>query len=362
MVVVALSFVVLGLPDYAHGVAWPTMRGDLHRPLADLGTFLAVQAGGYVVATSLLGRITGRWGLDRAIGGAGLTCAGGLLLVAAAPSWPVVLAGSLLLGFGSGVMDAGFNAAVALRNDPRLMGVLHAGYGIGAGIGPVVVGAALAAGAGWRPAYVVLAAATLAVVALLNRRSVGSTPVRPHEAPGSPRGVLLPCLAFFLYVALEVTAGAWAFTYLTQRRGLGDLAASGWVAAYWVGLTAGRLWLGVRGEDRSVDSMLRRSMAGMAVSAVVLWAGGPVAPVGLLLAGLSLSVVFPLLMLVTPARVGVERAAAAVGWQAAAGSIGSAAGPAAAGVVLDVAGVGAYGPVVVAMTATLAVTVELLRR
>jgi fucose permease len=361
-VVVALSFVVLGLPDYAHGVAWPAMRADLHRPLADLGTFLAVQSVGYVAATSLLGRITGRWGIDRAIRRAGLTCVAGLALVAAAPGWLVALAGALLLGLGSGVMDAGFNAAVALRNDARLMGVLHAGYGVGAGIGPVVVGTSLATVGGWRPAYVVLAGATLVVVLSLTGRSLGSTPVTPHHAPSSPRGVLLPCLAFFVYVALEVTVGAWAFTYLTGPRGLGALVASVWVAVYWVGLTAGRLWLGVRGHERGVDGLLRLSMVGVGASTIVLWLGGPVAPLGLLLAGLALSVVFPLLMLVTPARVGVERATAAVGWQAAAGSVGSAAGPAAAGVVLDLAGVDAYGPVVLAMAVALAATVGALRR
>jgi fucose permease len=361
-VVVGLSFVVLGLPDYAHGVAWPTMRSDLHRPLADLGTFLAVQSVGYVLATSLLGRITGRWGLDRAIRGAGLSCVAGLALVAVAPGWLVVLAGCLFLGLGSGVMDAGFNAAVALRNDARLMGVLHAGYGVGAGVGPVIVGATLAAGSGWRPAYVVLAVVTLVVVGSLTGRTIGSTPVTPHHAPSSPRGVLLPCFAFFLYVALEVTVGAWAFTYLTEQRGLGDLTASAMVAAYWVGLTAGRLWLGAWGHHHDVDRLLRLSLAGALGAAVLLWVGGPVAPVGLPVAGLALSVVFPLLMLVTPARVGVERAAAAVGWQAASGSVGSAAGPAAVGLVLAVAGVDAYGPALVVLALALGATVVALRR
>jgi predicted MFS family arabinose efflux permease len=67
-------------------------------------------------------------------------------------------------------------------------------------------------------------------------------------------------------------------------------------------------------------------------------------------------------MLVTPARVGPERAAAAVGWQAAAGSVGSAAGPALAGIVLDRAGIDAYGPLLLAMAALLAGAVTVLRR
>jgi fucose permease len=309
-----------------------------------------------------MGRLTGRWGLDRVILASGLSCVAGLGLVAVAPTWLVALAGSLLLGFGSGGMDTGFNAAIALRNDGRLMGLLHAGYGIGAGLGPVIVGATLAIGVGWRPAYGALAAATLLVVLSLSGRSLGSTPTRPHEPPHSPRGVLLPCAVFFIYVALEVTTGIWAFTYLTESRGLDDLVASAWVAAYWVGLTAGRLWLGVRGHEAGAERLLTWSMAAALAAAGLLWFGGPLIPLGLPLAGLALSVVFPVLMLVTPARVGVERAAAAVGWQAAAGSVGSAAGPAAAGLVLDQAGVDTYGPVVLVMALLLALAVAELRR
>ena len=73
-----------------------------------------------------------------------------------------------------------------------------------------------------------------------------------------------------------------------------------------------------------------------------------------------MSVVFPLLMLLTPARVGADRAAAAVGWQTAASSIGAAGGPAIAGIVLDRVGIEAYGPIALVMAAALAVAVVAL--
>lgn len=133
-------------------------------------------------------------GVDGLVLGATLSSASGLLIIATAPAWPVVLLGSLLSGAGAGGMDSGFNAAVALREDRRLMGLLHAGYGFGAAIGPVIVGASLATGGGWRPGYVVFAAASLLLAIPLAGRSMGDVP--PQEAMGSPRGLLLPCLAF----------------------------------------------------------------------------------------------------------------------------------------------------------------------
>jgi len=60
-------------------------------------------------------------------------------------------------------MDTGFNAAAALRQDGRLMGLLHAGYGLGTATGPIVVGTSLASGGG----VLVMAAALAATVLAL---------------------------------------------------------------------------------------------------------------------------------------------------------------------------------------------------
>ena len=356
--VFAVAFVVLGLPDFGHGVAWPGMRSDLDRPLADLGTFLAVAAVGYLVVAMSTGRLARRWDLEGLVLRATLSSAVGLATIAFAPGWPVTLLGSLLCGAGAGGMDTGFNAAVALREDGRLMGILHAGYGVGAAVGPVVVGASLALGQGWRPGYVVFGAASALLALVLAGRDLGDAPTQ--EVLGSPRGVLVPCLAFLVYVSLEVTVGQWAFTSLTEHRGLGELAASIWVALYWIALTAGRLWLGLWGHRVATRTLLGGSAVGAVAAGVALWVGGSWSPLGLLVAGLALSVVFPLLMLVTPSRVGAERAAAAIGWQTASACLGGAAGPAVAGVVLERVGIQAYGPITLVMAVLLAAVLAVL--
>jgi fucose permease len=360
--VFAVAFVVLGLPDFGHGVAWPDMRAELHRPLADLGVFLSVQALGYLAVAMTTGRLAVRWEIEGLVLRSTLTSAVGLALVAAAPAWPLVLVGGFLSGAGAGGMDTGFNAAVALRHDGRLMGLLHAGYGLGAAIGPVVVGASLVAGGGWRPPYALFALASLALAVALFGRTLGDMPEQESMGMGSLRGVVLPCLTFLIYVSLEVTVGQWAFTYLTEARGVGELAASVWVGVYWVGLTAGRLWLGLTGYQRPSDRLLTASVVGAAAGALLLWFGGPVAAVGLPITGLALSVVFPLLMLLTPERVGPERAAAAVGWQTASSSVGAAVGPAVAGAIMESVGVDTYGPIALGMAGMLGFAIAAMRR
>jgi fucose permease len=226
---------------------------------------------------------------------------------------------------------------------------------VGAAIGPLVVGASLAAGRGWRPGYGVFALASLVLVVPLASRTLGEAP--PQAPMGSPSGLLLPCLAFVVYVSLEATVGEWAFTSLTEDRGLRAFWASAWVA-----LTAGRLWLGVVGHRLDARRVLGGAVVGALAGAALLWGGGRVAPAGLVVVGLALSVVFPLMMLRTPQRVGAERAAAAVGWQAAAAAIGSAGGPAVAGLVLDGAGIGAYGPICLTIAVLLGVVLFALER
>jgi fucose permease len=355
----AVAFVVMGLPDFGHGVAWPTMRDDLDRPLADLGVLLTMASAGYLIVALATGRLVDRWTVEGLVLRSTLSSAVGLVLVALAPVWGLALVGMFLAGAGAGGMDTGFNAAVALRADGRLMGLLHAGYGIGAAIGPLVVGAALVAGDAWRVGYGVFALASLVLVAPLLGRSLGDPVVEDHEG-GSPRGMLLPCMTFLVYVGLEIAVGQWAFTYLTEERGMGELLAASFVTVYWIGLTAGRLWLGTLGHRLAVDRVLLGSVVGALAGTALLWLGGPVSPLGLPVTGLALSVVFPLLMLVTPARVGAERAAAAIGWQTASSSIGGAAAPFLTGVVLDGVGVHAFGPMALGLAVLLATCVVAL--
>ncbi len=359
-VAVVAAFVVLGLPDGGLGVAWPSMRSDLDRSLGDLGWIVVAITAGYLVVTASTGRLVQRFGTARLGGGGAVVLAAGLALLAAAPTWPGALLAALVWGIGGGALDAGLNADVALRADGRTMGLLHAGYGLGASGGPLLVGGLITAHAGWRPAYAVVALAC--TVGLVAGRRLHAQPVADAEPapPPGPRGVAtIGAVTFFVYVCVELGAGHWAFTALTEDDGMGASAASVWVASYWAAMTLGRLWLGVAGHRRGAGRLLAGSAAGAVVGSALLAAD---VPLGLPVLGASLAAIFPTLVLVTPSRVGSERAAAAIGWQMAAAGVGGAAGPAIVGVVLESAGVDAYGTAVFVLSLVLAAAVTLTVR
>jgi fucose permease len=338
------AFVVLGMPDGMLGPAWPALRRDLDQPLAALGELTALLSIGFVVSSLLSSRIRERLGPGTAIAFGAAGASGALLLYTAAPVWVALLVASLALGFFSGQLDSGFNAYVALHHGPRLMNALHASYGIGATLGPLVVAAALAAGS-WRWAYGVAAVVDAAVFVALfaTRRDLPAAPPERWQAlaPTRTDPLALPLMlsTFFLIVGLEVGVGAWAPTLL-EHRGYGRGSASAWVAAYWALFTAGRAALAVAGQRIAPATTVRAS--------ILLTLGGAVllesTPLGLPVTGLGLAGLFPALVSLTPFRLGADRAAAAIGYQFAAATLGSTCIVGAAGLAAQFIGIGALVP------------------
>ena len=349
-----LVFVALGLSAGVLGVAWPSMRGDLSRPLSDLGVLLAISTGGYFLAGLVAGRLTDRIGIGNLLTATMTLGTVSLVGYAVAQSWPLLLIASIGLGLTGGMIDSVINAYVALQHGTRTMNLLHASFGVGATVGPILVASTLARGLSWRSAFLILAGAELVLlvtVAVVRGRwpvaaQEQESAVSQSHAGGSVLGLLG---LFFLYVGLEFAAGQWSYSLLTEGRGVGEFIAGLWVAAYWGGLTGGRLVLGVLGDRVGSGTTLWLSMVGTILGCALFWwdpAGLGVA--GLPLAGVSLAGIFPTLVALTPSWVGKERAPTVIGYQIAASSVGAASIPWIAGLVIESAGLEALGPFLVA--------------
>src|SRR5256714_14646048 len=171
-------FVTLGLPAGAIGVAWPHMRASLGAPLACLGLLLAAFTVGYFVASASSGPVRHRLGTAILLmAGCALASAGTLGLSLAGEWWLVPVAG-LVIGAGSGLIDAAVNAHVALSRSVRYMGWLHACWALGAALGPPLVVISLAATSSWRASVAAVAGAFLGIGPGLGFRR-GARPATP---------------------------------------------------------------------------------------------------------------------------------------------------------------------------------------
>lgn len=344
LLLVLAAFVLLGLIDGALGVAWPSLRQFFDRDVAELGLLLAFGSVGYLFASSGYGRLHVRFGTGNLlIAGTALMFLGACGY-AIAPVWGVVAISAVLLGVGGGLVDTGMNAHAALAFDVGSINLLHAGYGVGATLGPLVITLSLLATASWRWGYAAMAVLQLAIVAAVwSRRGgwAGEEAVASGDGPPTAgRWPLLSFLAlFFLYTGAEVATGQWAFTLLNEGRGMSTAAAGTWVAVYWGGLMVGRFVFGVVGERLTPSRTLRGSIAVSLIGVGALaWDPAGLGVLGLPVAGLGFAAVFPTLVSITPARLGRERSTKAMGYQLAAANLGAAMVPWVLGLVAGVRG------------------------
>jgi fucose permease len=344
------GFVVLGLPTGMLGIAWPSMRAALDEPLAGLGVLLAAMTLMQFGSSGLSGFVRERFGTIALLLVPTVLAAGGLTLFAIAETWPVMIAAAAILGAGLGLLDAAVNMEAALRRGVRFMGALHASWALGATLGPVLIGAALVATGSWRLGYAVAALAfvVLAVATYLARSDLGGPPEiddAPIATAAAGRTVAAGAALLFVYVGIELGAGQWSFTRLTADGAVTDTIAGLAVFLYWSALAAGRIALAAFGDRVGATRLFDLSVGGALASAFAFWILPP--PIAALIAlpaiGASLSVFVPLLLYLTPRRVGRDKAPRAIGYQVAAGMIGGAVLPAGIGVVMQSSGVSTLG-------------------
>jgi fucose permease len=375
-----LAFVSLGLPDAVLGVAWPSLRTGFGLRQALLGLPLAFSAVAYFCSGLFAGRLMELLGVGRLLTLSTALVSFSVIGYALAPSFPLFLVGAPLVGFGSGAIDAALNTYAARNFSAQYMSWLHAAYAAGAMAGPVIMTAALANGASYRAGYALVGVllALLVPAFFVSRRRWTSdhlalpgpgraevtriNPVAEVDSP-SPHGagrsgalaalrsrpVQLHIILFFLYAGLEVSAGQWCYTVLTEARAVPSTEAGVWTAAYWGGLLAGRLLLGLAVKPLGQLRLLRFATLG-AVLAASLFAlpNALLAAVALPVLSFALASIYPGLMSETPRRVGEALAPHAVGFQVSAATVGMAAVPGITGVLSEHLGLAAVHWVLIA--------------
>jgi fucose permease len=354
------------------------MRADLHQPLDALGLTTAALTAGGVAMSALSGRLTRRLGVVPLLVVAAAISGVALVGVAVSPVWALVVVGFLLLGCGGGLIDSVVQAHVVSRHGLRSMSALHAGYGVGVTVGPLLMTALVTVGAGWRAGYACMAVLYVAVIAasVASRRAwlpadddgggraadTAATGVVPSPSLRPPR-VGLSLLLFFLVTGMEVAAILWSFTFLTAARGVGTAAAGLAVGGFFAVQTLTRVGLAALGHRITVLAVLRACCAAIVAGALLmLLLPGVSSIAGMVIAGTGLGGVYPSLMVASSGSLGSQRAQAVVGYQVAAANLGAAAGSGLTGVVLARAGVGAFPVVLLAVVGTVTLLLAAWRR
>lgn len=357
-----LAFFSIALPDSMLGVAWPAMRLDFGQPTGAAGLVPPIGVAATLISTALAGRYSARIGMGRLLAGSTLGSAVALLVSAASAGFGQFLVSVALLGLSAGAIDATVNAYAARRFGAQRINLLHASYVVGAAASPLLVTWVVQSGAGWRWAYVVVAAAQVAlgVLFLLTRhRWPQPVPAVAHDVHGSRPRLTLDIGAGLLAVAvqtgIESSVALWAFTYLTEGVGVDAVAAGALASGYWLTMFVGRVGLGTLAERTGAWPVMGGAAAGLVgASGLALLGTSWSAMAAVLLFGLAAAPLYPLLTLTTAERTSATVADTVVGLQAGASSVGAAVFPLLVGLAMD-SSVTAFAPALVTLCVAAAV-------
>ncbi|WP_369275097.1 sugar MFS transporter [Streptomyces sp. R11] len=322
-----VGFVLIGALQALYGPAIPAFREEFGLSPSAAGLGLSAHFVGGVAGVLLFDRLhgSGRVGNRRILGASYLLMALGATGFALAPNWPAALAMALLAGLGFGGIDYGLNQLFAVgfgHRSTAMLNILNAHFGIGAILGPALIGAV---GSAHYP-VVFLGFALANLPLLLCLRGVrdqapqspgtametsmetsavttsGRSTERPTERSSDTYGgqvqarslgsVLAVFVALYvLHVGIEAGVGGWEPTHL-ETVGYGAGAAATATSVYWLMMTVGRFLVAPIALRFSAQAIITVSCAGMTVC-LLLATVPELAPYAYAGVGLFIAPIFP---------------------------------------------------------------------
>ena len=374
-----LAYLGVALPSSTLGLLWPSIRLSLHQPVAALGILLAFGITATVIASAVTGRLLPRLSAGSLVAiGTALTAVA-LAAEALTPSLWLFACGMVVFGLGFGAIDAAVNVHAARHFSARQINWMHASYGGGATLGPLLATVLLGTGLSWHWVYGIFGGgqAVLAIVFTMTGRAwaapraAAASTLRaagPAPRPGNRRQPTMAALGALTFIAVEAGiesgAGIWGYLFLTQGRGLNHAAAGAALSAYWAMMFLGRVVVGAVAGRVGPSRVLGAAVAAVSAGCALMAVPGPrlVAVAGLMVVGLAAAPVFPLFTLTTAERVGVSGATRMVSLQVGASAAGSAALPAGIGLAMGAFTATALGPCLLLPGLTMCALYRLLTR
>ncbi|MEG2053760.1 MAG: MFS transporter, partial [Oscillospiraceae bacterium] len=153
LAIIYLAFISLGLPDSLLGSAWPTMFGQLGVPVAFAGILSMIISGGTIISSLSSAKIINRFGTGKITTISVAITAVALFGFSTSSTFWQLMLWAVPYGLGAGCVDAALNNFVALHYKARHMNWLHCFWGVGASLGPYIMGYCLTGNFGWGMGY-----------------------------------------------------------------------------------------------------------------------------------------------------------------------------------------------------------------
>lgn len=286
----------------------PIIR-DLDVPLSQGGLLATGYAAGRVIALLVLNLCLARVALKWLVVGAALLQAVGLAIPALFVHSLVPLVGALVV-VGAAVtfpivVPVIWIGAYAKHATERAMLLILTFFSLGVVVSPLVIGAALALGAGWRWVFGGEAVFALLIAFAMTALPLADVPGRENIRLGhlreavayAPRLLALILVGMFLYIGAEHTLNIWLAEFQVETFTASQGTAATALALFFAGMMAGR-YLSVRLTRYLAASRILAISCGLMTAFILLTALVPtlvLSQVCVFLTGLGGSAAYPML-------------------------------------------------------------------
>lgn len=377
LVVIYISFISLGLPDSLLGSAWPIMYSELNVPISYAGIISMIIAVGTIISSLQSDRLTKKLGPGKVTAISVAMTATALFGFSISKSFMALCIWAIPYGLGAGSVDASLNNYVALNYESRHMSWLHCMWGVGATLGPYIMGYVLTKDMSWSSGYHIIGILQIALTLVLilslplwKKRSINDSGEDINEKVLSIKEIIkIPgakevMLCFFCYCALEQTASLWASSYLTIYKGISADTAASLASMFFIGITIGRFFSGFITMKLNDTQMIRIGsfLIGVGIIIMLLPFGTNASILGLIMIGLGCAPIYPCIIHSTPEHFGEDKSQAIIGVQMASAYVGTCIMPPIFGLIANYISVALFPVFLLAILIVMAIMHELLKK
>lgn len=265
LIVIYLIFISLGLPDSFIGSCWPTIS-EYFKISRDFQGIFSLIVSFFTIASSFLTLKLTKYLKNYGVIAIsiGLTISG-LIIIGFSNNYYLLLLAAIPLGFGGGAIDSILNSYVSLHYKAIHLNFLHAFWGIGAFISPLIIGSFIVDPRGFKDAAFVLSIiqTTILIITLStlvlwvkvekiynidSRNTTNSENNKENIGFFNTfklRGVIFACITFFSYIAIESLAYSWFTSLCVFGMNIDNDIASKYLSLFYIAISLGRVISGL---------------------------------------------------------------------------------------------------------------------
>lgn len=264
--IIFVSYVVYGLSGNLLNSVWPTVADNIGAAVAVLGivsTLCNITSG---VTSVFVYKLRRKFGTNITVSIGLVFMALCLILFGVAKSIYIIGLGFILLGIGNAIVDVGANSYIVKAYDAKKVSLLHACWGIGAAMGPIIMAFAITHFSNLRLGFFIGAVIIVVVFIIMrfmkrkweaNKSSVAKEVVELHSVSEKEKTsnkkfsdvikldlALIVMICFFFGNALNGLMNTWVATIYVEQRHMSVIEGANLASVFFASLTITRVVLG----------------------------------------------------------------------------------------------------------------------